>query len=709
MKHALVWMASALVSCAALAGNTPKTAGATPAAPATITVPPGGHVEAERKRGWMWTPRKDSLNPDSGKRNHVFYVGDPIAFKLGLSATTYEVRDYWGTMVDKGPAGASIHVKVTQPGWYKLYVYGKTATKEWGDVVGGTTFCIFRKNANFPAMPPPGTMGEGTIEDEVVRGVTGMGPQRWPVDASNPEESIKRIEDGISIDKKMYLASDPVRKRALMIAFPGGTKNHLDGVRKIVEHFKDTVKYYEPRNEPNFGSSGKDFAGQEMKPFYELIKSIDPTLKVMGPGTVSIDAGLLAWNEDFLKAGGGKYIDAFSFHCYNMVNGDMNLCRLSMDGVQALLEKYGLGKIEKWQTEQGFPAAMYGVYSPRRQGRWTMLEMMVYEQYGIPKEHNHLWYDRSHGFWDVPHWWENDDGGLNPVAPMMRVWSEELFGRTFSKAFDFGPNGKQLYVGSQFEGDNGSVAAFMSSGATDGKIDLTVKGGESLRIVSAFGVESALPVKAGKATLPVSEIPVYVELANGQSIDVVPLNWGPNLALQPGVTGASSGTGEHPVDKKIKQDISMLFNGKLETWYYGGVDNWYDNTPTFPAWVEIRLPAPASIDRVVIYSGVPWSWRGPILDYELQYDKNGKWETIEHVKEDPRTYGVFTPPARCTVDSFFSERCVFLHQFAPVTTQKIRLYVYEATYGGGSNKTFDEATGQGPHQVQLREIEIYGK
>ena len=40
---------------------------------------------------------------------------------------------------------------------------------------------------------------------------------------------------------------------------------------------------------------------------------------------------------------------------------------------------------------------MYGAYQPRLQARWTMVEMMVFEQYGTPKEHNHLWYDRSHG------------------------------------------------------------------------------------------------------------------------------------------------------------------------------------------------------------------------------------------------------------------------------------------------------------------------
>ena len=70
---------------------------------------------------------------------------------------------------------------------------------------------------------------------------------------------------------------------------------------------------------------------------------------------------------------------------------------------------------------------------------------------------------------------------------------------------------------------------------------------------------------------------------------------------------------------------------------------------------------------------------------------------------------MFTPPVRCSVDSFFSERHVFLHRFQPVTTQKIRLLVHECTFGGGPDKLFDEAVGQGPHCVQLREIEVYAK
>ena len=673
------------------------------------------HPEPARTKGWLKKSPPDQVVPNSGKRNHVFYLGEPVTFKLGGASSTYEVRNYWGALVDKGPAAAAVALNVKQPGWYKLYVYGKDTRPEWGDVVGGTTFVIFRQNSNFPLLPGKDVVG-GTYYpsmDEVMRGVIGMGPQRHAVqDASKPDETIKKLEGDFAIDKKYYLPFDPIRKRALMVAFPNGTKD-LNGVRKIVEHFKDTVEYWEPRNEPNGGASGTAFAEKEMKPFYETIKSVDPKLKVMGPGTVSIGPQLLPWLEQFFKADGAKYIDVFSFHCYNNVNGDLWLARKSMDTLNVLLAKYGADKLEKWQTEQGYFACVYGDYQPRLQGRWEMLQMMVYEQYGLPKEHNHLWYDKSHGFWDVPTWWENDDGSLNPAAPLMRVWSEELFGTQFSKAFDFGPIGNKLYIGSLFSGPGKSVAAFMSAGSTDGQLELIVNQGDKIHVISAFGLEQDLAVKAGRVTLDVPELPVYVELAPGQTIETPPLDWGPNLAMGPGVTAAASGTGQHPVDKSIKNDIEKIHNGVLENWYWSQKKNdqpWMDDTKGFPAWVELRLPEPQDIARVIVYACPPWQWQGTLQDYELQYDDRGNWVTLEHVKEPLNTFSVLTPPTRTTVDSFFSDRWVFQHHFKPVKTAKIRLLVHNTTFGGGAMKMSDEAGGQtGPHQMNLREIEIYGR
>ena len=84
--------------------------------------------------------------------------------------------------------------------------------------------------------------------------------------------------------------------------------------------------------------------------------------------------------------------------------------------------------------------------------------------------------------------------------------------------------------------------------------------------------------------------------------------------------------------------------------------------------------------------------------------------TIEHVKEPAKTFKVFTPPTRTTVDSFYSDRWIFPHHFKPVKTDKMRLLVHDVTWGGGATKDVAKAGGQtGPHQIMLREVEVYGK
>jgi hypothetical protein len=672
------------------------------------------HPEPARTKGWSWKTPPDQVRPVSGKRSHLFYVGEPVTFKLAAAAVTYEVRDYWGELVDHGPAGPAITLPVKTPGWYKLYVYGQEARKEWGDIVGTTTFVIFRNDPRFPALPPAAVPG-GTYPsmDEPLRGVLGMGPQRHAVRGFDKlDEVFKGLGSDVGLDAQFYLPFDAARKRALMVAFPNGTKGKLEAVRQVVERFKNEVRYWEPRNEPNFGASGAGFVTNELMDFHRTVKSVDPSLRVMGPGTVSIGPQLQGWLEDFFKEGGGRYLDVFSFHIYNGINGDLFLARKTLDNLQATLARHGLERIEKWQTEQGFFACVYGSYQPRLQSRWTLLELMVFEQYGIPREHNHLWYDRSHGFWDVPTWWENEDGSLNPAAALVRVFAEELHGKTFARALDFGQDGNKLYLGSAFTGGGKTVAVLMNAGCGVGEVELRVTGAGALHTVSAFGVASEAPVANGIARLSVPEIPVYVELEAGQRLEVVPQNWGQNLARLPGVTATASGSGMHPVDRKIPNDIAKIHNGEYENWYWAqnaAAHEWMDDTRGFPAWVELGLPSALPVARVVVFCGVPWQWRGTFLDHELQCEKDGQWVTIRRVQEPARTFGVYSPPTRTTVDSFFSDRWIFEHRFAPVTTRKIRLLVHDTTFGGGATSLVAEAGGQtGPHQITLREVEIYG-
>jgi hypothetical protein len=641
-------------------------------------------------------------------RNNVFYVGDMMTFRLSnpSAAVTYEIRDYWGNIVEQGPAAEFIYPQVTDPGWYKLYLRGAQFQDPWGYYVGATTFVIFRNNPNFPPLPSATTWGGNGLDDGVMRGIAGIGPDRHQVDADDPTDSIASVSADIAVDNQYYTPFDPVRKRKLLCAFGNGTSN-LAGVAQIVTALKDSVKYWEPRNEPNFGASATDFVNNELIPFYNTVKSIDPTLKVLGPGIVTIGPPEQGWLQEFFAAGGAKYIDGFSFHAYNNVNGDLTLTRETMDYMESVLAPYPW--LERWQTEQGYAAALFGSYQPRMQGRWTMLQMMVFDQHGIPKEQNQLWYDKNGGFWQAPNWWENLDGSLNPGAPLMRIWSEELFGTTFCRALDFGCPGNKLYVGNVYGGPGKKVAAIITAGSPCETIQLTDTGDASVNLVSPFGVTRTVPVQGGQFSIPISEIPSYVEFSG--SLNVVPINSGTDLALQPGTVASASGDGLYPPDNSVPNSVSKIINGVLENWYWtqtAPTHPFEDDTPQFPAWVEVDLPSPQTINNVVVYADVPFQLDGTLLDYDLQYDSGGQWVTVGTVKEPTKTFLAYTPTNQTQVECYFSDRWIFQHSFPPVTTGKIRIYVRNATWGGGATELITQLGGQtGPHNVCLREIEIY--
>ena len=691
--------------------------------------------------GFEWRLPFNRVDILSDHRNNVFYLGEPIFFDLrdqfGYAnvAKTYSIRDYLGNLIESGPVvGPYVAPAATLPGWYKLYLHGSpvylrqpgdaAAEPEWGDCVGGSMFVIFRPDPNFPTMPPQGTTaGTEGLSDNVLRGIVGSGPQRhrFLANGSWQTHASARAQD-VAQEKTYYQPFDPYRNRALLGVFSDGTSNpngtaSLNYVQQVVQLFQNDLTVWEARNEPNYANNGLDgfpqtFALHEFIPFSDTIKAINPSLRVIGPGNVTIGPGShgLGFIQGFLSTlttqNALHKLDGISFHVYNNFLGDPFLARKSMNGLVALLTQYGQQNKERWQTEQGFAAAINGSYQPRMQTRWTMLMLLVLEQYGVPKEHNYLFYDKNGGFFDVPVWWINMDTTLNPLGCLLRIWSEELYGTRFASAYDFGTTGNKLYLGSHYSGPGKQVAAFMSAGSTDGEVRLQVST-PTVQVVSAFGIERTLTAAGGQVRLPVTELPTYVRFTG--TLAVVPQNWGPNLALGKPVT--STVMGPHPSQSNVLNPPGKVTNGEFENWYYDHSTEskvWVDGSFQFPAWVEIDLQQPTTLDRVVLYSGVPWQWDGTLLDYDLQYDQGGQWVTLQSVLEPTSTFKSFSITNRTTVDSFFSDRWVFTHSFAPITTSKLRLWVRNVTYGGGATLEVQQAGGQtGLRLINLREVEAY--
>ncbi len=172
-------------------------------------------------------------------------------------------------------------------------------------------------------------MGSG--DDPVMRGLAGIGPARLTADSSKPDATIKTLDAQVALAKKWYLPYDKARKRVLIVSVPDNTFNP-DGLRKIVTHFKADVPYWELRTNPTV-VQGADFAG-EIKVFAGIVKSVDPGLKVLGPGAITLHWNDLKWIEDFLKNDPNQTLDGFSFVNDEGVVGDLWLARTSLEQTQ---------------------------------------------------------------------------------------------------------------------------------------------------------------------------------------------------------------------------------------------------------------------------------------------------------------------------------------------------------------------------------------
>src|ERR1700712_965754 len=78
------------------------------------------------KPGWVFQNPPDLVTLDAGRRNPFFYVGETVSFTAkGPAADRFEVRDYWGEVVDQGAFAATITDKPQPRGWYRVFVFGK--------------------------------------------------------------------------------------------------------------------------------------------------------------------------------------------------------------------------------------------------------------------------------------------------------------------------------------------------------------------------------------------------------------------------------------------------------------------------------------------------------------------------------------------------------------------------------------------------------
>ena len=633
----------------------------------------------------------------------------------------YSIYDYYGNEVTTGTfeEGHTWFRPLTpnggwKPGWYRVYLTGPQTDATYGSSYGATNFCVVRDDAHFVAMPAGDTVGgyTGEAPDFVMKGVMGLGTSRLIItDLDDPTVEIATAQQELALTQAYWSDNgipDTARaNREPWCTFPycDGSPEQLANVTAVVSALYPDCKYYEgPSNEParNAGTA------TAMQAFAAAVHAGNAGAKAIGPCFVE------TWGwESFLDAGGGAHCDEISFHAYNAAtNGDLNLGRYSLETLTDLLASHGLSSKPLWQTESVGPGIIpYGIYHPRR-ARKALMETLLFEQYGVPRERNNWWYDISHGFWDVPAWIENGDGSLEPAVVLGRVLAEETWGKPYSAALDFGTIGNAMYLGSVYSGASGKTVVLMATSyMTGASVTLEITGDAGpFTVVDGFGRERDIPLSKQKLTVSLTDVPSYVRLPVGATVTVYRVNGHSPLGLTASVSPSATTKQIDGATWNVIADDGYLTSYGPQTGAAPGVGRSAVPGNTTLIWVGDR-----TIERVVIWCEA-WQPHGTLIDFDVQtYDGVG-WTTRKTVtKPDPPWFSFRTDDTTqaCFEETFWDEQWIFdVELDTPVSCSGVRLNVRQASYGGEPLPDNEIADGQGGGQgdsvqgYRLQEIAV---
>jgi hypothetical protein len=656
--------------------------------------------------------------------DNIFMSDESVTFALTTgAAASYELRNYYGTVVASGAlSGTTLNLGVLPLGWYKLYLIRSTAiAAPWGSAGGETYFVVCRAGLGLPSRPTDGTspgadpVGEGV--DYPASGFTRLGPYRHSLrnDANHASDLTKCLSD-VAVEASTWGTADTARPLVSIANYPNGqgalsSATVTSAVSQLVAAGCTTV---EGQNEPmvTIPLANVDTFVTQFATFSAAVRAGGGL--AAGPSTITVAGPMFTdggggreWARRFFVGGGSAATDVISFHNYNGILGSLRTGRTTLDGFVEMLTITGNQSKPRLNTETfSYFAHVYGSTEVRLQTEWTMLEMQLLEQYGVPKERASTFYPRSHGFWDYPSWWMNSEGDQtpNPLVAVVRVWSQELAGRSYSARLNFGSEDDQ-FVGSRFTASSGASTVTFQSDGREGNLTFTVTGASTIDSVDAWGNVTTRTVTGGTVTVPANQLPGYIRCPSGVTATPVAVDYGVDaVAPQRQVIGVSAPASDagFPATAAIDNDAST----------------YRATSTTLPADFVVTFPNATRFDRVVVRCGPPWQNESALLDFDIDAKVGGSWTTLATYTEPATvvTWASHADVGRGFTDSYYSRKSTWVLDLAnAVEATDVRVHARDATYGGGATLATTNgggvaggATGQtGPRRLCLSEVRVY--
>jgi Glycosyl hydrolases family 39 len=188
---------------------------------------------------------------------------------------------------------------------------------------------------------------------------------RWPdLEPNKGQWQFERLDLYVALAQQhgtgilLPLAMTPLwaAARPLISAEPRNLEDWRTFVRTVVSRYKGRIQAYEIWNEPNLGDFWTGTTDQLLaltKEASDIIHSLDPQAIVVSPAPTT-DFGI-KWLVEFLKKGGGQFVDVIGYHFYVTPGLPENVVPV-IQRVRQVMSESGSGHKPLWNTEMGWLA-----------------------------------------------------------------------------------------------------------------------------------------------------------------------------------------------------------------------------------------------------------------------------------------------------------------------------------------------------------------
>jgi hypothetical protein len=286
----------------------------------------------------------------------------------------------------------------------------------------------------------------------------------------------------------------------------------------VASRYRRRIRAYEILNEPDlpgFFTGNVADAVAMVREAALAIRSADSTALIVGPA-ISGPHGV-KWLEDFLDAGGGKYLDVVSIHGYMGQRQPPESALDLYEGVRESLQRHGLGALPIWNTEVGWqitnrigipaggdtaPAPAEGALSAQTAGEFVARTYLAAFGAGVGRVYWYAWDNYRMGLV------EPDGRTPKSAAAAYGVVYSWLLGASSAMLRPSGPNGYELEVNYR----SGERALFLWNLAGERRVVPTAEWASAL-ISDLNGGRRSLTAEERTTGIRVGSSPVMLRVA----------------------------------------------------------------------------------------------------------------------------------------------------------------------------------------------------